>query len=155
MAFTGSKQSVGCIPGGQCTLRWSSQGHSRASLVNVTDRLVILLIAAVPETEATRKGGLFWLTVWVCGQLWCWKHCLTAPMVRKQKEMHAGVQLKDPACEMGPFTFRVGLRSSVKSLWTHPHRHTEFCFPDNSKCNHVDCQDGSSHCLCSSLFCMI
>lgn len=54
MTFTGSKQSVGCIPGGQCTLCWSNQGHGRASLVNVTALLVILLIAAVPETEATQ-----------------------------------------------------------------------------------------------------
>lgn len=55
MPFSGSQQSVGCLPGGRCALRWSNQGHSRASLVNVTALLVILLIAAVPETEATQE----------------------------------------------------------------------------------------------------
>lgn len=84
-----------CTP---CALCWSNQGHSRASLVNVTALLVILLIAAVPETEATQgREACFDSQLYAGSMEWEPEAAgLTAPTVRKQREVPAGVCLPPP-----------------------------------------------------------
>ena len=61
----------------------------------------------------------------------------TAPVVRKQREMHAAAQLLLPCvCSLGPQPMEIlarrGLLCSDKSLWKHPPSHPEVCFHGDS-----------------------